>query len=132
MNRAARILSLVAASMLCAATALATTTAQPTGGDADHGKTVYARCAACHDLNTGKTVLGPSMKGIVGRKAGAMPGFAYSPALQASAVVWTPASLDAYIAAPTRFVPGTNMAFAGLPDARDRADLIAFLQQAAR
>lgn len=99
-------------------------------GDSSHGRQVFARCAACHDLNTGATVLGPSLKGIVGRKAGAIAGYAYSPALRGADLVWSPANLDAYIASPTRFVPGTQMAFAGLPDAKDRADLIAWLQTA--
>jgi cytochrome c len=119
------------------ATALATlvlgaTSAKAADGDAAHGKTVFARCAACHDLNTGRTVLGPSLKGIVGRKAGAIDGFAYSAALKARGIAWTPANLDSFITSPTRFVPGTRMPFAGVPDARDRADLIAYLQQAAR
>jgi cytochrome c len=101
------------------------------GGDAVHGRQVFARCAACHDLNTGATVLGPSLKGIVGRPAGAIAGYPYSPALRGADLVWSPANLDAYIASPTRLVPGTQMAFAGLPDAADRADLIAWLQTAA-
>ena len=113
------------------ALALFATTAHAADGDAVHGKTVFARCVACHDLNTGKTVLGPSLKGIVGRNAGAIEGFAYSPALKSRSIVWTPANLDSFITSPTHFVPGTRMPFAGLPNARDRADLIAYLQQAA-
>lgn len=107
------------------------TAASAAGGDAAHGKVVFARCAACHDLNTGKTVLGPTLKGIVGRKSGSVPGFAYSSALKTKAVDWTAANLDAFIAAPTKYAPGTRMPFAGLPDAKDRADLIAYMQQAA-
>lgn len=114
------------------ATALIAVSASAAGGDPAHGKTVFARCAACHDLNTGKTVLGPSLKGIVGRKAGSVAGFSYSAAMKAKAIDWTPANLDAFITAPTHYVPGTRMPFAGLPDAKDRADLIAYLQQAAR
>lgn len=101
------------------------------GGDAAHGKQVYARCAACHDLNSGKTLLGPSLKGIIGRKAGSVAGFAYSPALKAKAMAWTPQALDAFLTAPMKAIPGTRMPFAGIPDAKDRADLIAYLQQAA-
>ncbi|EGD58461.1 cytochrome c, class I [Novosphingobium nitrogenifigens DSM 19370] len=107
------------------------TNANAAGGDAAHGKTVFARCAACHDLNTGKTLLGPTLKGIVGRKSGSIAGFAYSPAMKAKGVVWTPGNLDQFITSPTKFVPGTRMPFAGLPDAKDRADVIAYLQQAA-
>lgn len=101
-------------------------------GDPAKGKTVFARCAACHDLNTGATRLGPSMKGIVGRKAGAVAGFAYSPAMKAKAVTWNAQTLDAYLTAPAKYIPGNKMPFAGLPNAQDRADLIAYLKQAAK
>lgn len=100
--------------------------------DADHGKVVFARCAACHDLNSGKTLFGPSLKGLVGRKSGTVAGFAYSPAMKAKAVTWSPATLDQFITSPTKFVPGTRMPFAGLPDAKDRADLIAYLEKATK
>jgi len=107
-------------------------TASAAGPDAAHGKTVFARCAACHDLNTGKTLLGPSLKGVFGRKAGSVPSYAYSPAMKAKGVTWNAASLDAYIAAPMKNIPGTKMPFAGIPNPQDRADLIAYLQKAAR
>ena len=106
-------------------------TTQANAADAERGKTVFARCAACHDLNTGRTLLGPSLKGIVGRKSGSMPGFTYSAAMTAKGIAWTPTNLDMFITAPTRFVPGTRMPFAGIPDAKDRADLIAYLEQSA-
>lgn len=115
-----------------AAVGAVATTASAAGPDADHGKTVFARCAACHDLNTGKTLLGPSLKGIVGRKAGSVAGFAYSPAMKAKAVTWNQATLDGFLTAPMKYVPGTRMPFAGIPVAQDRADLIAYLQKAAR
>lgn len=105
--------------------------AQP-AGDPVRGKTVYARCAACHDLNTGASRLGPSLKGIVGRTSGAMPGFAYSAAMKDKALVWDAATLDAYLAAPQKFIPGNRMAFPPMANAQDRADLIAYLDQAAR
>lgn len=101
-------------------------------GDPAKGKTVFARCAACHDLNTGATRLGPSMKGIIGRKAGAVAGFAYSPAMKAKAVTWNPQTLDAYLTAPAKYIPGNKMPFAGLSNPQDRADLIAYLKQAAK
>ncbi|MCH7628674.1 MULTISPECIES: c-type cytochrome [Novosphingobium] len=101
-------------------------------GDPSKGKTVYARCAACHDLNTGATRLGPSMKGIMGRKAGSVAGFAYSPAMKAKGITWNAQSLDAYLAGPAKFIPGNKMPFAGLPNPQDRADLIAYLAQAAK
>lgn len=105
--------------------------AQP-AGDPVRGKSVYARCAACHDLNTGATRLGPSLKGIMGRTSGTMPNFNYSQAMKDTAVVWDATSLDAYLAAPAKTIPGNRMAFPPLANPQDRADLIAFLQQSAR
>ncbi|KPF55858.1 cytochrome C [Novosphingobium sp. AAP1] len=102
------------------------------GGDPAHGRTVAARCLACHDLNTGATRLGPSLKGVIGRKAGSLPGYAYSDAMKSSGVTWTPDTLNTYLKSPTTYVKGTKMAFAGLPDAKDRADVIAYLQQATK
>ena len=106
--------------------------AQGAAGDPVRGKSVYARCAACHDLNTGATRLGPSLKGVVGRTSGTMPNFNYSQAIKDKAVVWDAASLDAFLAAPAKTIPGNRMAFPPLSNAQDRADLIAFLQQSAR
>ena len=71
--------------------------------------------------------MGPSLHGVVGRKAGTVAGFNYSPAMQASGVVWTPEHLDAYLADPKAFVPRNRMSFPGLHAAGDRTDLIAFL-----
>jgi len=107
------------------------TMAQP-ASDPVRGKTVYARCAACHDLNTGATRLGPSLKGIFGRTSGTMPNFNYSQAMKAKAVVWNADTLDAYLAAPAKNIPGNRMAFPPMANAQDRADLIAFLKQSAR
>lgn len=106
--------------------------AQSAAGDPVRGKSVYARCAACHDLNTGATRLGPSLKGVIGRTSGTMPNFNYSQAIKDKALVWNAASLDAFLAAPAKTIPGNRMAFPPLASAQDRADLIAFLQQSAR
>ncbi|WP_421880476.1 c-type cytochrome [Novosphingobium sp.] len=106
--------------------------AQSAEGDAARGKTVYARCAACHDLNTGATRLGPSLKGVMGRTSGTSPSFNYSQALKDKAVVWNAASLDQFLAAPAKYAPGNRMAFPPMANAKDRADLIAFLEQSAR
>ncbi len=116
---------------LVAIVSVGSAVAQP-AGDAVRGKSVYARCAACHDLNTGATRLGPSLKGVMGRTSGTMPNFNYSQAMKDKAVVWSPASLDTYLAAPSKTIPGNRMAFPPLASAQDRADLIAFLQQSAR
>jgi cytochrome c len=101
-------------------------------GDLGRGKTVFARCAACHDLNTGVIRIGPSLKGVVGRKAGTFANFGYSPGMKAKGVTWTPENLDAFLSGPIKYVPGTRMAFAGLSNPQDRADVIAYLKQAAR
>jgi len=122
-------LALVAAASLAIA---GTAMAQQSGGDPVRGKAVYARCAACHDLNTGATRLGPSLKGVVGRVSGTMPNFNYSQALKDKAVVWDAQSLDAFLAGPAKYVPGNRMAFPPLANPQDRADLIAFLEQSAR
>lgn len=115
-----------------AAVGAAATTASAAGADPAKGKTVFARCVACHDLNTGKTLLGPSLKGVMGRKSGSVANFAYSPAMKGKAVTWNASTLDAFLTAPMKYVPGTRMPFAGIPNAQDRADLIAYLQQSAK
>jgi cytochrome c len=116
-----------------AALTLAGTAALAAGpsGDPAKGRTVFARCAMCHDLNRGTTLIGPSMKGVLGRKSGSMPNFAYSAAMKGKNVVWNPATIDTFITAPSKFVPGTKMAFGGVPNPQERADLIAYLKQAA-
>ena len=92
------------------------------GADAAHGKQVYeVRCAMCHAGGQG-----PSLAGVVGRKAASVSGFAYSPALKAAHLTWTPANLDAFVAAPAKRVPGTSMMI-GLPQPADRAAVIAYL-----
>lgn len=123
---------LTAASLALAGTATAQQAAGEIVGDPVRGKAVYARCAACHDLNTGATRLGPSLKGIVGRTSGTMPNFNYSQALKDKAVVWNAASLDAFLAGPAKYAPGNRMAFPPLSNPQDRADLVAFLDQSAR
>jgi len=99
-------------------------------GDATRGKKLYEECAACHSLEPGVNGVGPSLHGLFGRKAGEAADFRYSPALKRSSITWTPRTLDAYIADPQKEVPANRMPYAGMPDARDRADLIAYLQSA--
>jgi len=96
--------------------------------DPNAGKGVFTRCAACHTINKGGVNgLGPNLFGVVGRKAGTKPDFGYSGAMKKAGFAWTPQKLDAYIAHPAAVVPGNRMAFAGIPNAKDRADLIAYL-----
>jgi cytochrome c len=98
--------------------------------DVKHGQAVFnTNRAICHSTAPGRNVIGPSLHAVVGRKAGSAPGFNYSPALQASGVVWTPANLDSWLTSPRAVVPQTRMSFAGLHASADRADVIAFLAQ---
>jgi cytochrome c len=96
--------------------------------DLARGELLGLACAACHRFGAGEgTLIGPNLHGVFGRKAASLPEFDYSPALEATGLVWTPVSLEAWLAAPATFVEGTTMAFAGYRSAEDRRDLIAFL-----
>jgi cytochrome c len=98
-------------------------------GDPARGADLFGRaCAACHSLQPGRNKTGPSLAGVVGRKAGDLPSFhRYSPALKNSGVTWDPAALDAWIKDPQAFIPGNRMPFRGIPDAQARADIVAYL-----
>jgi cytochrome c len=99
--------------------------------DRARGELLSLACAACHTLAAGQgTLVGPNLQGVFGRQAGSVAGFAYSPALQATGLVWTPVSLEAWLAEPASFVAGTTMAFSGYRSADDRRDLIAYLLRA--
>ena len=97
-------------------------------GDPRAGEAIYARCLACHALAYDRT--GPKHCGLFGRRAGSLPGFKYSEAMQRSEVVWSEKSLDRFLADPLQALPGTAMGYAGVKDRRERADLIAYLRQA--
>ena len=92
-----------------------------------HGKTLFARCAACHSVEPGKNGVGPSLHAIVGKQSASQAGFTYSPALQGAKLTWDEQTLSAYLENPQAFVKGNKMAFAGLKMPEDRADLIAYL-----
>jgi len=96
-------------------------------GDTVAGRQVFKKCQACHSLAPGKTILGPSLAGIIGRKSGAEPDFNYSPALKQAALTWDAATLDGYLMDPQKIVPGNRMPFPGLKTDHDRSDVIAFL-----
>lgn len=98
-------------------------------GDAGRGAAVFAtHCAECHSVREGKDKKGPSLYAVLGRPAAGKPGFAYSDAMKAAGITWTPEALDAYVKAPAQRVPGGKMKYDGLPSAAERADLIAYLQ----
>ncbi|MBS7539446.1 c-type cytochrome [Ancylobacter lacus] len=109
------------------------TTVALADGDPTKGATVFKKCMACHAIGEGaKNKVGPELNGIVGRKMGAVPDFAYSDTLKehnAKGDVWTADILTQYLANPKGFMPGVKMVFAGIPKDTDRADLIAFLGQ---
>jgi cytochrome c len=104
---------------------VASTTFGAPKGDARNGERVYAVCLACHSLQAHSA--GPKHCGLVGRKAGTAPGYDYSPAMRGSKIVWDGETLDRFLADPMKNVPGTSMIFSGVRDAKDRADLIAYL-----
>lgn len=92
-------------------------------------KTFDRRCATCHDAEkTGKHSKGPLLWNVVGRKAGSSPGFVYSDAMRRSGHTWTLEALDYYLADTERAVPGRSMDFVGIPDAKVRAELVAYLR----
>lgn len=88
----------------------------------------FAQCTSCHTIKQGLNAVGPSLFGVVGRKAGSLAGYSYSDALKNSGKTWDEASLDAWIAAPMKDVPGTKMTFAGVTDAAKRKEIIDFLK----
>jgi cytochrome c len=97
------------------------------GGDAAAGKSVFSKCAICHSTQPGKTVMGPSLFGIVGRHSASVEGYPYSDAMKKADKTWDEATLDTYLTDPKAMVAGTKMTFPGLPKAEDRANLIAYL-----
>jgi cytochrome c len=111
---------------------LLTITAAHAAGDAARGEQKYIECGACHSLKPGVTIVGPSLVGLFGRKAGSQTDFRYSPAMRRSGITWDAKTLDEFIADPQKSVPANRMPYAGMPDANDRADLTAYLEQATK
>jgi cytochrome c2 len=111
--------------VLCSAAGCAyqaTASNQPLHGD----KLFDRRCGDCHDIDADS--IGPRLQGVVGRRAGTVPGYHYSKALAQAAVVWTPAMLDAWLSDPEKVIPGQRMRF-HLADSGERQEVIAYLQQ---
>lgn len=100
--------------------------------DVAAGKRAYIQCAACHSLAQGPAKVGPDLHKVFGSKAASRGKFAYSQALKNSKIVWTEATMDAFLKRPTAVVPGTKMAFAGIPNDQRRADIVAYLVQATK
>lgn len=116
-------LAAIAIALLCAAGPAGAT------GNVARGQTLYKGCADCHSI--AENGVGPMHKGVVGRKAGTVPGYDYSPDLKSSGIVWTEENLDKWLTGPQAMVPETKMFF-DVPDAQDRADIIAFLKEKAK
>lgn len=113
-----------------AALAIAASPAQ--AQDAAAGKRAFLKCAACHSIAKGApNKIGPNLFGVVGRKAGTAPGFRYSAAMKAkgASITWDAATLDKWLTRPSAVVPGTSMAFGGVPNATERASIIAYLKK---
>ncbi|EWY39307.1 cytochrome C [Skermanella stibiiresistens SB22] len=100
--------------------------------DAGEGEKVFRQCKACHSLDAGKKGVGPSLHGLIGRQSGTVEGFAYSPAMKAANITWTPENLSKYLADPKGFVAGNKMAFAGVKKEDDLKNLVAYLGEAAK
>lgn len=111
-----------------ALTAVACTITAASAQDAAKGAALFKqRCSICHAVETGKkSTLGPNLLGVSGRKAGSEGGFVYSPAIKKAPIVWSRATLDTFLAAPTKLIPGTRMVIA-VPAAPQRADVVAYL-----
>ena len=122
-NTTSPALATIAIAILCAAGPAGAT------GNAARGQMLYKGCADCRSITENN--VGPMHKGVVGRKAGSVPGYDYSPDLKNSGIVWTEDNLDKWLTEPQAMVPETKMFF-DVPDAQDRADIIAFLKEKAK
>lgn len=108
---------------------LALCAAAPAGAAPDtlRGEQIYTRCLACHALAYDR--VGPRHCGLFGRLAGSVPGFDYSPAMKNSKITWNEKTLDRFLAKPLAMVPGSTMTYDGVPNPKERADLIAYLKR---
>jgi cytochrome c len=93
------------------------------------GEAVFRKCAICHRIEANApNGIGPNLHGVFGRKAASLPNFNYSPAMRGTGFTWNAKTLDRYLAAPQKVVPGTHMTFSGLPDAASRKAVIFYLK----
>jgi cytochrome c len=101
--------------------------------DAANGERMYRACVACHSLEPNRNMTGPSLAEVWNRKSGSLLSFPrYSPALKSAGIIWNDDTLGEWIKDPQHFIPGNTMTFAGIKDARHRADLLAFLKEASQ
>jgi cytochrome c len=112
-----------------AALGAAMVAAQPPEGNATRGAALFRQCVACHSVESGVQLTGPSLAHVWGRRAATVDGFTrYSEPLKRAAVVWDAATLDRWLQNPQAVVPGNLMTFPGVKDERQRADLVAYLK----
>ena len=119
------LLTVIATAITAAGAAAAALAISPLSGDPARGQALYQACSGCHSID--EDDIGPRHRGVVGRRAGSVAEYAYSPALKASGLVWDAATLDRWLTGPQQLVPGTKMYFS-LSDPQKRADIIAYLQ----
>ena len=98
--------------------------------DAKRGEKVFEECRACHATELGGEGLGPDLHGMIGRRAGTLESFRYSPAMKKSGITWSAQTLESFISDPQKTVPANRMPYSGMAEAKDRADLILYLQEA--
>lgn len=103
------------------------TEATTTSASASARPAAFGQCMMCHSDVKGQMGVGPSLFGVVGRKAGSLPGYHYSPAMQAAGWTWDQAEIDRFITDPHALVPGTKMTFAGLKDPQQRTQVTSYL-----
>jgi len=116
------------AAIVLGSLAFADAAAADNGDDA--GKLAFNNaCRTCHSINEGDHRLGPSLHGVVGRKAGSVDGYGFSAAMKQSGITWDAATIDKFIASPDQVVTGNNMKpFGGLDDAKQREQIVAYLK----
>jgi cytochrome c len=124
--RTSALALLAVLALLAAVAARAGTSCEKSAGNPARGKSVYQVCMACHSLD--EDDVGPRHRGVVGRAAASVPGYAYSPALKSSHIVWDCETLDRWLAGPQGLVPGVKMFFS-MSNTQDRADVIAYLAE---
>lgn len=119
--------------LVLASLALAALAAMPAYADsAAQGKAMFAVCAACHSLDPGVNKIGPSLHGIIGRKAGSESGFSYSPAMKNAGFVWTADKLAAFLDDPAKAVPGNHMPYGGTGNMNTAKSIVDYLEQSAK
>lgn len=102
--------------------------AEPAVAAADAPPPAFAQCRSCHATEPGKNLIGPSLAGIFGTRAGEVPGYTFSTAMKDSGLTWDEATLDSFLKSPREIIPGTKMTYPGLKDDAKRADVIAYIK----